>query len=73
MTDGPDNIVLEHLRAIRANMDKFSGRMDAIHSEITSVRLHLLGMVTVHEQDHSDIAAIKSRLDRIEKRLELID
>lgn len=73
MTDGPDNIVLEHLRAIRSDMGKISGRMDSIQAEITAVRLHLLGMVTVHEQDHGDIASIKSRLDRIEKRLELTD
>jgi hypothetical protein len=42
MTDGPDNIVLEHLRAIRTDMSKFAGRMDAIQAEITAVRLQLI-------------------------------
>ncbi len=41
--------------------------------EMTAIRQHLAGVVTIQEHDHSDIASIKVRLDRIEKRLELTD
>jgi hypothetical protein len=40
---------------------------------MTAVRQHMAGMLTIQEDDHVDIAGIKSRLDRIEKRLELAD
>jgi len=42
-------------------------------AEMTAIRQHLAGVVTIQEHDHTDIAAIKVRLDRIEKRLELAD
>ena len=40
---------------------------------MTAIRQHLSGVVIIQEHDHGDIAAIKTRLDRIEKRLELAD
>jgi len=66
----PDNIVLEHLRAIRG---KLVGEMQTMRAEMTAMRQFMAGMMTIQEHDHVDIAGIKSRLDRIEKRLELAD
>jgi tetrahydromethanopterin S-methyltransferase subunit G len=40
---------------------------------MTAMRQHLSGVVTLQEHDHGDIAAIKHRLDRIERRLELAE
>ena len=42
-------------------------------AEMTAIRQHLSGVVTIQEHDHSDIASLKTRLERIEKRLELVD
>ena len=72
MTD-PENLVLEHLRAIRADMGKMADWMQTLSVEMTAIRQHLAGVVTIQDHDHSDIASIKLRLDRIEKRLELSD
>ncbi|CAL77321.1 hypothetical protein [Bradyrhizobium sp. ORS 278] len=69
----PDNLVLEHLRAIRSDMSKMADWMQTLSVEMTAIRQHLAGVVTIQDHDHQDIAAIKVRLDRIEKRLELID
>lgn len=69
----PDNLMLEHLRAIRGDMARMVDRIDTMATEMTAIRLHLLGAVTIHEHDHGDIAALKNRLDRIEKRLDLVD
>ena len=69
----PDNLVLEHLRAIRGDMSRMANRMESLSAEVTSIRLYLLGLVTTHEQDHGDLASIKARLDRVEKRLGLVD
>jgi len=40
---------------------------------MTSMRQHMAGVVTLQELDHTDIASLKVRLDRIERRLELVD
>ncbi|MEM8687949.1 MAG: hypothetical protein AAGF81_11505 [Pseudomonadota bacterium] len=65
--------MLEHLKAIRADMSKMADRMDTMSAEMSAIRQHLSGVVTLQEHDHSDIASLKARLDRIEKRLELAD
>jgi hypothetical protein len=67
----PDNLVLEHLRGIRSEMAKMGEWMHTMSVEMTAIRQHLAGVVTIQELDHTDIAGIKLRLDRIEKRLEL--
>ena len=69
----PDNLVLEHLRAIRGELAKMGDWMHTTSVEMTAIRQHLAGVVTIQEHDHGDIAAIKGRLDRIERRLDLVD
>ena len=69
----PDTIVLEHLRAIRGDMAKMADSMRSLRVEMTALRQHLAGVVTLQEHDHGEVAAIKYRLDRIERRLELAD
>jgi hypothetical protein len=68
----PDNLVLEQLRALRGENAKIMDWMQTISAEVTAIRQHLAGVVTIQELDHADIAGIKVRLDRIEKRLELV-
>ena len=69
----PDNLVLEQLRAIRGDLAKVVNEMQTMRVEMTAMRQHMAGMMTIQEHDHVDIAGIKSRLERIEKRLELAD
>jgi butyrate kinase len=68
-----DNLVLEHLRAIRSDSARLANRMETMSVELTAIRQHLGGVVTIQDHDHGDIAEIKSRLDRIERRLELTE
>ena len=69
----PENLVLEHLRATRAEMGKMADYMHTLSVEMTAIRQHLAGVVTLQNHDHGDIAALKHRLDRIERRLELTE
>jgi hypothetical protein len=69
----PDNLVLEYPRAIRTDLGKMADWMQTLSVEMTAIRQHLAGVVTIQEHDHTDISAIKLRLDRIERRLELAD
>ena len=65
----PDVLVL--LRIIRGDIGKVVNEMQRV--EMTAMRQHMAGMMTIQEHDHIDIAGIKHRLDRIEKRLELAE
>ncbi|MBR1199050.1 hypothetical protein JQ634_28050 [Bradyrhizobium sp. AUGA SZCCT0240] len=69
----PDNLVLEQLPVIRGDLGKLFNEMQTMRVELTAMRQHMAGMLTIQEHDHVDIADIKSRLDRIEKRLELAE
>lgn len=69
----PENLVLEHLRGNRTEMAKMADWMQTLSVEMTAIRQHLAGVVTIQEHDHTDLAAIKLRLDRIERRLELTE
>jgi hypothetical protein len=69
----PDNLMLEQLRAIRGELGKVANEMQTMRVEMTAMRQHMAGMMTIQEHDHIDIAGIKSRLERIEKRLELTE
>lgn len=69
----PENLVLEHLRGIRTEMAKMADWMPTLSVEMTAIRQHLAGVVTIQERDHTDLATIKLRLDRIERRLELTE
>ena len=73
MSGEPDNLVLEHLRAIRADVAKLADAMRSISVVMTALRQHLAGIVTIQDHDHGEVAVIKHRLDRIERRLELAD
>jgi hypothetical protein len=53
-----DNLVLEHLRGIRTEMGKMADWMQTLSVEMTAIRQHVAGVVTVQEHDHGDIAAL---------------
>jgi hypothetical protein len=69
----PENLVLDHLRAIRGEMAKMGEVMQSLNVEVTAIRQHLASFMTIQEHDHGDLAAIKARLEPMEKRLELAD
>jgi hypothetical protein len=71
MSENLENVTLEHLRAIRSDMAKMANSMRLLGTEMTAIRQHMAGVVTIQEYDHSDLAAIKVRLERLERRIEL--
>ena len=73
MTDAPDNIVLEHLRAIRADVA-------VIKADLADVKAMQLRMREDFNRFEGDLlrferieAGTQLRLDRIETRLNLTD
>jgi hypothetical protein len=79
MIDTPDNLVLEHLRAIRAHQAKH----DELFGEVLSRLLRLEQIIAGLKRDQasgiesdadlqSQIDRIRRDLDRVQRRLELI-
>jgi len=73
MNENVENLLLEHMRAIRADMYRMSDSMRLFAAELTAIRQHLAGVTTLQDHDHGDIAALKVRVERIERRLDLVD
>ena len=78
MTDNIDNIVLEHLRVLRAGQDriktglkKVKQRLTSVESGIAGLRRDNLGTQEDVYRQQTVIDAIQDRLQRIEKRFEL--
>lgn len=73
MNEKVENLVLEQLRAIRGDIARMADDMRGLRTEMLAVRHHARGTELQQDVHHEDIASMKVRLDRIEKRLELVD
>ncbi|MEO1066110.1 MAG: hypothetical protein AAFW47_01900 [Pseudomonadota bacterium] len=73
MNEKVENLILEQLRHIRSDIGRLDNRMDTLAAEMLAMRHEVTGVKTLQDHDHSDIASIKARLDRIETRLDLVE
>lgn len=73
MTDELTHIVLEHLRHIRARVDKIDDDLSTLTARFGVLEGHLAQHHVTEAVQTSEIDRIKIRLDRIERRLELAD
>ena len=73
MTAEVENLILEHLRALRADMSSVRSDIADVKSDLRGVKTHLSGFMQSELAQDGAIAAIRERLDRIERRLELVD
>ncbi|HEY9213516.1 MAG TPA: hypothetical protein VIQ29_11805 [Ancylobacter sp.] len=73
MTEITNELMYEVLKAIQDRLGKVEGKVDEVKHELHAIRTHQLGM----QQDiHNVYAALTrqdTRLDRIERRLELTE
>lgn len=76
MSEHTDNLVLELLRQIRADMAAMKDDMSMMRSEMRVMRVmrqHIAALVGTQTLQDIEMASVKVRLDRIERRLELVD
>jgi len=73
VNENVENLLLEHMRAIRADFGSMKEEMSGMRAEMLIVRQHMAGLLGAQVLHDTEIAGIKVRLDRIEKRLELAD
>lgn len=73
MTADTENLVLEHLRAIRATLGEHSNELTGIRLEISAIGQQLAGLTAAVYSGKSELDSLKRRVERIERRLELTD
>jgi predicted nucleic acid-binding Zn-ribbon protein len=73
MNDKIESLVLEQLRAMRSRIDQVYDAVQTLNVEMHAFRHHLRGNELDIDTHRDSIAKLQSRVDRIEKRLELVD
>ncbi len=71
MTADIENLVLEHLRAIRADMADVKLRVTQIDVQLSAMGQQLAGLTSAVYSGKSDMDDLRRRIERLEKRLEL--
>ena len=73
MTEETESLVLEILKRMQLTLGRLEDGMSDLAGEIRGLKSHMAGFMQSEFRQDTDIAAIKRRLDRIERRLDLRD
>lgn len=73
MTENIESLVLEHLRAIRADLADLRERMASVELQLSAMGQQLAGLTTAVYGSKSDHENLRRRVERIERRLDLSD
>ena len=68
-----DSLVLEHLRAIRADIADLKREVSGNSVQLSALGQQVAGLSVAVYGGKSDLDEVKRRIDRIERRLELND
>jgi uncharacterized coiled-coil protein SlyX len=78
MTDDVENLILEHLRAIRGDITalrddsrEVKSRLTSLETAVAGMRRELADLYTDVVGQHSRYDRLLERIERLEKRLEL--
>ena len=73
MTAEIDSLVLEHLRAIRADIADLKREVSGNSIQLSALGQQVAGLSVAVYGGKSDMDEVKRRIDRLERRLELND
>ena len=68
-----NELLLEHLKAIQAKLVEHDGRFTALENRLTAVEGHVATLVQRDMGRNVEFAELTSRVERIERRLDLAD
>jgi hypothetical protein len=72
MTDNVTNsLLLEHLKAIQTKLVSMSSDISDLKVDVGGLKSHMSGFMMTEISQDSAIAALQSRLDRIERRFDI--
>jgi regulator of replication initiation timing len=73
MTADTENLILEHLKRFQAQMTRFEDRLDTVSADMRAIKQHMAAFMASEASQDGELAEMKLRLDRIERRLDLRD
>lgn len=71
MTDDRADLMLEILKKREDGQARLDDKIDGLGADLRGARQHMAAFMQTEIHQDSDIASIKARLERIERRLEL--
>ncbi len=73
MTEHTENLVLEHLRAIRGDIAEIKGDLHFLRQRVGALEQHMATLITMIPTYNDELEKLRKRVSRIERRLELTD
>ncbi|MGH8479554.1 MAG: hypothetical protein ACREXK_08280 [Gammaproteobacteria bacterium] len=73
MTEHPENLVLEQLRAIRGDIAEIKGDLHFLRQRVGALEQHMATLITMIPTYNDELEKLRKRVSRIERRLELTD
>ncbi|MDJ0978547.1 MAG: hypothetical protein QNI87_08415 [Erythrobacter sp.] len=71
MSDEPDSIVLRYLRKLDEKIDRIGSHQQEASAELRAIKGHLSAFMQGELAQDSSIASILTRLEKLERRLDL--
>ena len=73
MTENTENLVLEHLRAMRGDIGDIKTRLDRIDLRLSTIEQTVGSLYALSASDRETLQGVIKRVERIERRLDLSD
>ncbi len=73
MNEKVENLILEHLRALRADVAATGEEIRGIRGEMRALKQHMAAFMGHEATQDGDIASMKFQLERIGKRLDIVE
>lgn len=73
MTENTENLVLEHLRAIRSTLSDHGERLNRIELRLATIEQTLGSLYALSGGDRESLTLLTRRVEQLERRLELRD
>jgi regulator of replication initiation timing len=73
VTDEPDSITLRYLRRLDEKLDRLGDQVSDLSAEVRGIKTHMAGFLQHEVASDSAMAALRERLTRVERRLDLAE
>jgi hypothetical protein len=73
MTDNVENLLIEHMRAMRATLEKLERNDEEFKLHFAAIEAHIRAIHLDNFHDRSALAELDHRVTRLERRMELRD
>jgi hypothetical protein len=73
MNEKVENLILEHLRAMRSDLSSVKEDVNGIRAEMRAMKQHMAAFMAHEATQDGDIASVKLQLERIGKRLDIVE